>query len=344
VLSLDIQCALEREVVGQSRAVRTLARALTISRSGLGHQGGAAGVYLFLGPTGTGKTHFAHVLARIVHGDARRLAVVDCASLGEAEDWSRAAAHVAAQLGAGAGTRHASGSGPIVLIEHLESARPEFVRWLLAALESGSVTLPDGESGSLRGCLVLLTSNLCAREIYGEDRQVGFSPATELEESEKARIFQLCSTAAERRWGTDLLTHIDDLVVFHRLRKRHLPFILRRLMRELNRQLTARAVRCELSAAAMDFLVERADRFLAHGAWYLVKVYRRFVVFPLADLLTSGRLPAGSAVDVELEESDRLCFRVTPGAAAETRGGEASARLQIPVAWNDGVLARPLID
>jgi ATP-dependent Clp protease ATP-binding subunit ClpA len=237
---------------------------------------------------------------------------------------------------------HGPGRGPILLVEHLEAARPEFVRALLAALESGSVTLPDGESGSLLGCLVLLTSNLCAREIYGEDRQVGFSPATELEESEKARIFQLCSTAAERRWGTDLLTHIDDLIVFHRLRKRHLPFIVRQLLRELNRQLGARRTRCEISDAAMDYLVERADQFLAHGAWYLVKVFRRFVIFPISDLLTSDRLPVDSSVRVELEGRERLRFEVVTGAVAPAAPSVSSGRLHVPVAWN-GDAAAPVV-
>jgi ATP-dependent Clp protease ATP-binding subunit ClpA len=198
--------------------------------------------------------------------------------------------------------------------------------------------MPDGAYGSLRGSLVLMTSHLCAREIFGEDRQeIGFSPASgDMVEIEKARIFNLCCTAVERLWGTDFLGHLDDLIIFHRLREPHLPLVLQRFLDELNRQLAHERIRVELDAAATRFLLERSARFLQHGAWYVGKVFRRFVLFPVADLAASEQLPPESRVSAELD-GERLRFSVTAEAPeARPPMSREGGLVDIPIAWDDG--------
>ena len=95
MLSLNIQRALEREVIGQPRAIHTLVRAATIGRSGLGGDDTPAGMFLLLGPTGTGKTHMARSLAHVLHGNTDRLAVVDCVQLQNHDDWQELAGQLA---------------------------------------------------------------------------------------------------------------------------------------------------------------------------------------------------------------------------------------------------------
>jgi ATP-dependent Clp protease ATP-binding subunit ClpC len=225
----------------------------------------------------------------------------------------------------------------ILLVERVERARPELVASLVSTFQTGQVMLPDGKCGSFRGSLVLLTSNLCGREIYEAGRQeIGFSSgAADLEESEKARVYQLCSTAAEKLWGADLLAHLDDLIVFHRLREHHLPFILRRLLLELNRQLTASGeLTCEIEPEASSFLLARGAQFMRHGAWAMVKVFRRFVLFPIADLTMSGQVRRGSNIAVSLGNNDRLRFAVSGPAAASASPG-ARPRARVPVKWDE---------
>lgn len=338
MVSLQLQAALERDVVGQTRAVTTITRTVTIALSGLANPDSPLGIYLLVGPSGTGKTHLARSLARRLHGDTRRLVVADCAQLSGRNEGLIFARQIAPFFGSEVPEFQGQvrGMAPlsILLIERLERARPEFVEALVAVLESGSVPLPDGKCGSLRGCLVLLTSGLCSREIYEAGRpEIGFSPASDIEESEKARIYQQCAAAAEKRWGTELLSHIDDLIVFHRLGPHHLPHIVRRLEAELNRRLATLPAVCSLDRDAARFLEARAGRFLRHGAWVLVKAFRRFVVFPLADLASSGRLAPGSRVRIGIDGDDRLRFTVDAGNSTTPPPTQPTAGHTIPIEW-----------
>jgi len=135
VLSNELQSALEGEVIGQPRAVRTLVRTVTIGHSGLGSRETPLGMFLFLGPSGTGKTHVARSLARVLHGDTERVAVVDCVQLDQRDDWhdfvNRLAPHFRFPVPGHGDRLRAMGPLSIVLVEHLEAARPELAQGLV---------------------------------------------------------------------------------------------------------------------------------------------------------------------------------------------------------------------
>lgn len=340
MLSFRIHCALEREVVGQPRAVSAVTRTLTVALSGLHNPASPLGIYLFVGPSGTGKTHLARSVAKVIHGEPRRLVAVDCIQLGGREEWSGFIAQIAPAFRP---ARRESNDGmlsmgplSVLLVEHLEWARPETVQALITALETGFLMLPDGKYGSLSGCLVFMTTGLCAREIFDAGRpEIGFSPARDIEETEKARIYQLVSTAAEKQWGTDLLGHLDDLLVFHRLREEHLPFILRRLVLQINARLGRREISVSLDPSAEGILLSRAVRHLRHGAWILVRMFRRFILFPVADLAESGKLAAGSHIVVRADDDDRLRFDTLPDGPRSTPVSVLERPFEVAVAWEE---------
>lgn len=312
--------------------MRTLTRTLTVALAGLVPGDEPMGRYLFLGPSGTGKTHLARVLAQLLHGDGARPIVFDCHQAGENECFAALGRQLAPHVRQSAEREDPLARLPdrsVLVVEHLESASREFCHALMGAGEAGGIPLPDGNAVSLRGTLLLLTSGLCAREIYGNDtKEIGFAPGSaDLEDGEKARIYQACASAAEKHWGARLLGHLDDLIVFHRLRGAHLPRIVGILLDDLNRGFDGRLT-ISLRPEAVDFLVERGRKWPEHGAWFLVKIFRRFVVFPLADLLASRPGGARGRIEVAYDER-RGSLRFELGNVGEP----GLAEVAVPVTW-----------
>jgi ATP-dependent Clp protease ATP-binding subunit ClpA len=339
MLSDVIQSALEQEVAGQSRAVQSVVRGVTRALGGLVPRGGPHCAYLFIGPTGTGKTHLVRTLAKLLHGEQTRMVVADCTHFASGDPWSAFVNQLTPLF------VHPRMEGKwsvldtpplsIILIDYLERGRPEVSKALAAALETGRVALPEGRQGSLRNCLLFITSSLCSREILDEAPGIGFAGGLEEESGGvQEKLFKTCHAEAEEHFGADLIGRLDALVIFHRLQEPHLSGILDRLLLGLNRCAAPRGFRVELLPAAREFLVERGRKNLRLGARDLVRAHRRFVEFPVSDLLVSGRIPPGGLIVVDQQaEQEHLHFsirRQEAGAPAAT-----GPLREIPVQWEE---------
>jgi len=336
-----LKAALEKEVVGQRHAIQSVVRGVTRLASGLMPRERSYCAHLFLGPAGTGKSHLIHVLARILHGDTRRIVVADCAQLVPGDPWSALALQLAPLFGAAAASMQWGIVEPpplsILHLEYLERASREVTKALAVALETGQVQLPGGRRGSLKDCLVFITSTLCSAEILDEAPRIGFTVTADDEEvgTERARVFRECRTKAEQQFGEDLVGRLDGLVLFHRLQEEHLSQVLDRRLLRLNRYLLARGFQTALSPEARAYLVERGRRDLRMGALDLIRTHQRLVEFPLADLLISGRIPPGSTVRIERRpDEEHLHFTVS----APTKADSGVAPREVPVIWNDSPL------
>ena len=297
-----IKSALEQEVVGQARAVNSVVRGVTRLVSGLTPQERSHSAFMFMGPPGTGKTHLIETLARVLHGKEKRLIVADCTHFVHGDPWTAFVGQLAPLFSApwSSGNKWEVLEAPplsIIRVEYLERGPQEVYKAMAAALETGQVMLPEGRRGSLKNCLIFFTSGLCAREILDEAPRIGFTGSQEGEEdTEQNRIYTLCLDKAKEHFGTDLVGRLDNLITFHRLEEEHLSDILDRRVVRLNHWLEPRGFRCKLLPEAKSFLLGRGRRDLQLGARDLVRAHQRFVEFPVADLMISGRIPQSGLV------------------------------------------------
>jgi ATP-dependent Clp protease ATP-binding subunit ClpA len=310
--------------------------------SGLTPRERAFCAYLLVGPTGTGKTQLVRTLARTLHGDDGRLVVADCARILPDDPWQALAAQLAPLFGVATSNGWGTLEAPplsILLIEHLERGSAEIFQALAAALESGQIMLPPGRRGNLRNCLIFLTTGLCSREILDQSPRIGFTMALTDDENEAdKKLHQVCLERAQQEFGTDFVAQLDGLLVFHKLEPAHLAESLDRRVARVSQWMAARGFGCEMRPAAREFLLERGGGDLRRGARDLVNVHRKFVEFPLADLMISRRIPPGGLVVVDRRPGEaHLHFTVTPPQDAVSAGSARTAPTrEVPVVWDPG--------
>jgi ATP-dependent Clp protease ATP-binding subunit ClpC len=332
--------ALEKEVIGQPRAVHGVVGGVTWALSGMARDEGPLCAYMFMGPSGTGKTHLVEVLARTLHGDVPRIAVADCTHSGHGDPWMSFVGQIAHLFAVQQPDDRSAmlDCAPlsIVLVEYLERGRPEVIKALAAALEMGHVMLPDGRKGNLRKCFVFITSGLCSREILDEGgAKIGFYGPAE-EENERARIFKLCSDLAQQHYGPNLMARLDDLVVFHRLQESHRSQILDRLIASLNGWLLPRGHRCVVLPRARGFLLERGRRKSQTGARELLRAHRRFVEFPVADLVITGRVPRHGLILIDRRPPEKnLHFTIGEEPAGLETSDREERLHEVSVSWEE---------
>jgi ATP-dependent Clp protease ATP-binding subunit ClpA len=316
--SESLREAIEQEVVGQRRAVRSVVRTLVRGAAGMADGGRPRGVFLFLGPTGTGKTHLTRVLGRVLHGPGTGIVDLDGTLVSPGQGWAalrQAALALAHQWGSEARPAPVFDTLPnaILVIDRPEEAPSDLNAALLAALDRGQVPLGGGGAVSLANVLVILTSGLCAREIFElSAAHIGFRSRGDNENDEiDEKIFDLCRRAAEAYWGPSFLGRTDAVIVFHRFRADHLPAILEQRLRELAAFLGRRGVVLLVEESARTFLIEKGLKDVRFGARQLDRALRQFLEYPLSDLLLSGGLAGGQLATVRAAASE-LAIDITP--------------------------------
>ena len=316
-----LKAALEKEIAGQSAAITSAVRGTTRVMSGLTPRERSWCAYMFMGPSGTGKTQLVRVLARTLHGEGRGLYIADCTHFVHSDPWTAFATQLAPMFSqptvddGGAVLEAAPFS--VLLIEYLERGRKEISKALTAALDTGRLALPGGRLGSLRQCLVFITTSLCSREILDESLRIGFHGGT----ADEDRVLKSCRTEAQEQFGEDLVNRLDGLVLFHRLQDTHIAEICDRRFDRMNRWIGERGFRCEMRPAARSFLLERSGGDTRLGARELTRVFRRYLEFPVADLMISRRIPSAGLVVVDhLPGEEHLHFTVACSSAGVSTG------------------------
>jgi ATP-dependent Clp protease ATP-binding subunit ClpC len=276
--------------------------------------------YMFMGPSGTGKTQLVSALARTLHGEGHGFFIADCTHFVHADPWTAFAAQIAPMFS----EPHVVEDGPVLraapfsvlLIEYLERGRKELSKALTASLDTGRLVLPGGRFGSLHGCLVFITTSLCSREILEESLRIGFHGGT----ADEDKILKSCRAEAEKQFGEDLVSRLDGLVLFHRLDDEHMGEICDRRFDRMNRWIGGQGFRCEMRREARSFLLSRSTGDARLGAREMARVFRRYLEFPVADLMISRRIPPGGLVVIDhVPGEEHLHFTVASPAGRTLR-------------------------
>ena len=294
---------LHQRVVGQDEAVRLVSEAVRRARAGLQDPRRPTGSFLFLGPTGVGKTELARALAEFLFDDERAMVRIDMSEYQEKHSVARLIGAPPGYVGyeEGGALTEAVRRRPfaVILFDEIEKAHAEVLNALLQLLDDGRLTDGQGRTVDFRNTLVIMTSNLGSQWIL------------ELGENEYAEMERRVTQAVREHFRPELLNRIDEIVIFHGLTKDDLKRIVLLQAQALRRMLAERELGLELAEHALEALVE--EGFDPHyGARPLKRTLQRRIQNPLAMKLLQGEFKPGQTVRVEFEKGEFQFKAVTP--------------------------------
>lgn len=304
---LHMEELLHERIIGQDDAVRVVSQAIRRNRTGLGNPNRPIGGFLFLGPTGVGKTELAKSLAMFLFGDEDAMIRLDMSEYMEKFAVSRLIGAPPGYVGyeEGGQLTEAVRRRPysVVVLDELEKAHPDIYNILLQVLDEGALSDNLGHKVSFKNCVIIMTSNVGAREITNKGSQLGFA-AHQSAEDEYQDMRQNVMDEVKKTFNPEFINRIDEIVVFHSLNKENIGAILDLGLKEVGRKLEDKQLTLELTQAAKDFLVERGfdEKF---GARPLLRTLQRELEDPLAENILKSHYAAGTKIIVDLDTDTR---------------------------------------
>ena len=321
---LRIEDVLHERIVGQGEAVATVARAIRRARAGLKSPERPGGVFLFLGPSGVGKTEVARSLAEFLLGTEQSLLRFDMSEYMERHSVSRfigsPPGYVGHEEGGHLTERVRRNPYSVLLLDEFEKAHPDVWNLLLQVFEDGRLTDGLGNTVDFRNSIIIMTSNLGARHIQ-KQASLGFASADA--RHRKRAMRELIQGEVKKTFNPEFINRLDAVVIFDMLTEDDLTEILRRLIGRMNRELCDRGLTVELTPEAEAFLVRETLRERSYGARPLRRALQKHVEDPLSEAVLTGAVGPGDLVEIFLRDG-KLRDGELPG--GELSGGELVVR------------------
>lgn len=309
---LHLEDELHKRVVGQDEAVVAVAKAVRRARAGLKDPKRPMGSFLFLGPTGVGKTELARALAASLFGDESAMIRLDMSEYMEKHTVSRLVGAPPGYVGyeEGGQLTDAVRRKPysVILLDEVEKAHADFFNILLQVLDDGRLTDSQGRTVDFRNTVIIMTSNLGSKALQKDNAALGFLAGKNEDEAKAETVMfeeakKSALEAVKRHFRPEFLNRIDDMIVFHPLTKEDLKQIVHILMKDVTKRLSNMDMKLEISDAAMDKLVEEGSDF-AYGARPLKRAIQRLIEDPVSDLILQGGAKEGSTIHVDFIDDD----------------------------------------
>ena len=299
---------LRKSIIGQDEAVEAVAKAIRRGRSGITDVRRPIGSFLFMGPTGVGKTELARVIAREVFGGENALVKIDMSEFGEKHNVSRLVGAPAGYIGYDDGGKltEAVRRKPysVILFDEIEKAHPDVFNLLLQILEDGVLTDGQGNKIKFNNTIVILTSNLGSADMFRES-ELGFTAKTAKdkkaleEEYEENKSYAM--KALRKVMRPELINRLDSILVFHALTRKDVEKIFENLIQDLKKRLATKGVGLKVSDEARDYLIEKGYD-PKNGARPLRRVIESEVESLLAEGIISGEFIKGDIPELALKK------------------------------------------
>ena len=311
---LHLEDELHKRVIGQDDAVTAVAKAVRRARAGLKDPKRPIGSFLFLGPTGVGKTELARALASSLFGDESAMIRLDMSEYMEKHTVSRLVGAPPGYVGyeEGGQLTDAVRRKPysVILLDEVEKAHADFFNILLQVLDDGRLTDSQGRTVDFRNTVIIMTSNLGAKALHKNSTELGFlapkkaeshsndSKRIDFKEAKKSVL-----DAVKSHFRPEFLNRIDEMIVFHPLTEEDLTKIVTILMSDVIKRLGERDLHLEITPEAMKLLVKEGSDFTM-GARPLKRAIQRLIEDPVSDLILKGEAIAGKTIKSNAKDND----------------------------------------
>jgi ATP-dependent Clp protease ATP-binding subunit ClpC len=332
---LELENELHKKVISQDEAIKAIAKTIRRARSGLRDPKRPMGKFLFLGPSGVGKTLLSKALAEFMFGDDDALVQIDMSEYMEKHNVSRLIGappgYVGYEEGGQLTEKIRRRPYAVVLLDEIEKGHPDVFNMLLQIMEEGHLTDSFGRKVDFRNVIIVMTSNIGADLIKGGAQTFGLAgrgSKSNADDSSYEKMKELLMKEIERYFRPEFIGRLDDVIVFRPLNKEHLTSIIDLELSKVRQRLAEHDIKLDLAPEAKEFLIEKGTN-TDFGARPLRRAIEQFVEDPLAEEILRGNLRGKRVIKVgvkiEGEEKKHLTFEPDAEATAEANGDKPVA-------------------
>ena len=307
---LRIEEELHKRVISQDRAITALARAIRRSRAGLKNPNRPVGSFLFLGPTGVGKTEVARTLAQFLFGSEKSLIRFDMSEFMEKHSVSKLIGsppgYVGYEEGGQLTERVKRAPYSVVLLDEIEKAHPDVFNILLQVFEDGQLTDGLGNTVDFKNTILVMTSNIGARHLM---KRTGMGFQSDKEDTISEKVEDMVKNEVKRTFNPEFLNRLDEIILFNALTEQDLIQIVELMVTQLNQNLAQRHITVTVTEDARKWILDKTVTDRNYGARPLRRALQKYIEDPLSEALIQGSITTRPAFLEVYLETGRLFYR-----------------------------------